>query len=224
MPPEAHAAFVCAMEDTLAGYQRPYDAPRPLICCEAGTKQWGKDVREPLPAALGRLARIDYEDERNGPGHLGMMGEPLAGQREGLGTARRPAVDEAEAIRSLVDGRSPPAETLVRMQDTLHPHKLASRYAAFPPEEARRRLETLEGHSPPQHGRGLNMAEIALGVLRRQGLDRRMPDFPTLHGAVAAWQGDRNAEQGRGDWQCTTATARVKLKRLDPILDPVKTK
>jgi len=41
---------------------------------------------------------------------------------------------------------------------------------------------------------------------------------------VAAWQGGRNAVQGQVNWQLTTAAARVKLKRLYPTLDPVKTK
>jgi len=224
IPPEANAEFVCAMEDTLEVYQRPYDAHRPLICFDAGTKQLVKEVREPIPAVPGRLERIDDEYERNGTGNLFMMFEPLAGRWEVLVTARRTAVDYAEAIRHLVDVRYPRAETIVLMQDNLNTHKLASLYEAFPPAEARRLIARLEVHYTPKHGSWLNMAEIELGVLRRQCLDRRIPDFSTLQGEVAAWQGDRNAERVRVDWQCTTADARVKLKRLYPILDPVKTK
>jgi len=47
------------MEDTLEGYQRPYNAQRPLVCFDEGTKQWVKEVRTPLPAAPGRPERID---------------------------------------------------------------------------------------------------------------------------------------------------------------------
>jgi hypothetical protein len=93
-----------------------------------------------------------------------MRCEPLAGRREVRVPARRTAVDDAEAIRHLVDVRSPQAETLVLMQDNLHTHTLASLYEAFPPEEARRLSERRAGHSTPQHGSGLNMVEIALGV------------------------------------------------------------
>jgi len=170
------------------------------------------------------LERLDYEYERNGTGNLFMMCEPLAGQREVLVTARRTAVDYAEAIRHLVDVSHPRAEKIVLVQDNLNTHKLASLYEAFPPEEARRLIDKLEVHYTPKHGSWLNMAEIELGVLRRQCLDRRLPDFATLTGEVAAWQRDRNAEQVRVDWQFTTADARVKLKRLYPILDPVKIK
>jgi hypothetical protein len=66
------------------------------------------------------------------------------------------------------------------------------------------------------------MAEIELEVVRQQCLDRRIPDFATLTDEVAAWQCDRHAAQVQVNWQFTTADARVKLKRLYPILEPVK--
>ena len=212
------------MEETLEVYQRPYDEHRPLVCFDEGTKQWVKEVREPIPAAPGRLERIDYAYERNGTGNLFRMFEPLAGRREVLVTARRTAVDSAEAIRHLVDVCHPKADQIILVQDNLNTHKLASLYEAFPPEEARRLIDKLEVHDTPKHGSWLNRAEIALGVVRQQCLDRRIPDFSTLTDAVAAWQSNRNAAQVQVDWQFTTADARVKLKRLYPILEPVKTK
>ena len=62
-------------------------------------------------------------------------------------------------------------------------------------------------------------AEIELGVLGRQGLDRRIPDREKLPHEVAAWQNRRNESQAKVDWQFTTADARVKLKRLYPITE-----
>jgi hypothetical protein len=183
-----------------------------------------KDVRPPIPGAPGHRERIDYEYERNGTGNLFMMFEPLAGQREVLVTARRTAVDYAEAIQHLVDVRYPSAEKIVLVQDNLNTHTLASLYEAFPPEEARRLIAKLEVHYTPKHDSWLNMAEIELGVLRRQCLDRRVPDFSTLIDEVAVWQSDRNAIQVKVSWQFTTADARVKLKRLYPILEPIKNK
>jgi len=210
------------MEDTLEVYQRPYDERRPLVCFDEGTKQLVKDVRAPLPAAPGHLERVDYAYERNGTGNLCMLFAPLAGRREVLVTARRTAVDYAEAIRHLVDGCHPKADQIILGQDNLNTHKLASLYEAFSPEEARRLIGTLEVHSTPKHGSWLNMAEIELGVVRRQCLDGRMPDFLPLTDEVPAWQSARNAAQVKVNWQFTTADARVKLKRLYPILEPVK--
>lgn len=212
------------MQDALEVYQRPYDAQRPLVCFDEGTTQLVQDARPPLRAAAGRPARIDYEYERHGTGNLFLMFEPLAGRREVLVTARRTAVDYAAAIQHLVDVSYPSAETIVLMQDNLNTHKLAALYEAFPPEEARRLIDKLEVHYTPKHGSWLNMAEIELAVLRGQCLDRRIPDFPTLTSEVIAWQSARNAAQVKVDWQFTTADARMKLKRLYPILEPVKNK
>jgi hypothetical protein len=153
-----------------------------------------------------------------------MMVEPLAGQREVLVTERRTAVDDAEAIRHLVDVCYPRAEKMVLGQDNLHTHQLASLYEAFPPEEARRLIDTREVHYTPKHGSGLNMAEIDRGVVRRQCLDRRIPDFSTLTAEVAAGQSARNTAPGQINWPFTTADARVKRTRLYPILEPVKNK
>ncbi len=58
------------------------------------------------------------------------------------------------------------------------------------------------------------MVEIELGVLSRQCLDRRVPDFETLETQVYAWQQRRNSESCKTDWRFTTEDARIKLKRL----------
>ena len=89
----------------------------------------------------------------------------------------------------------PAAEKIVLVQDNLNTHKPASLYEAFAPEEARRLIDKLEIHYTPKHGSWLNMAEIELGVLQRQCLDRRMADLTTLQTEVAAWQQTRNAQQ-----------------------------
>ena len=62
------------------------------------------------------------------------------------------------------------------------------------------------------------MAESELSVLSGQCLDRRIADKHTLIEEVAAWQGSRNKNHAKADWQFTTADARVKLKRLYPTI------
>ena len=80
-----------------------------------------------------------------------------------------------------------------------------------------------EIHYAPKHGSWLNMAEIELGVLQRQCLDRRIGDLTKLQSEVATWQTDRNAQQVKVNWQFKTKDARIKLKRLYPVLELVKT-
>ncbi len=65
IPPEANADFVCAMEDVLEVYQRPYDPQRPVVCVDEAMKQLVKETRHIIPAAPGRPERVDYEYERN---------------------------------------------------------------------------------------------------------------------------------------------------------------
>ena len=65
------------------------------------------------------------------------------------------------------------------------------------------------------------MAEIELSVLSRQCLDRRIPDQVSLSREVAAWEVERNAMQATVQWRFTTADARIKLKHLYPVIEPI---
>ena len=104
------------------------------------------------------------------------------------------------------------------MQDNLNTHKSASLYEAFPAAEARRLVERFEWHYTPKHGSWLNLAESELSVLAGQCLDRRISDKQTLVAEVTAWENSRNKKHAKADWKFTTATARVKLKRLYPVI------
>lgn len=218
IPPEKNAEFVAAMEDVLDVYQRPRDPRRPLVCLDEQSKQLIKETRTPIPAAPGRVARHDYEYERNGTANLFMLFAPLEGWRCVKVTERRTRLDFAEVIRELVDVHFADAEKIVLVMDDLNTHKPASLYEAFPPAEARRLVEKLEIHHTPKHGSWLDMAETELSVLTKQCLDRRLPDMETLKAEVAAWTQRRNAQRATIDWQFTTDQARVKLKRLYPSI------
>jgi hypothetical protein len=206
------------MEDVLAVYHRPYDPNCPLVCFDEGTKQQVKETRLPLLPEPGQVAKYDYEYERNGTSNLFMFFAPLEGWRHVKVTDRRTMIDWAYCMRDLVDIHFPHAETIVVVMDNLNTHKLASLYEAFPPAEARRIAEKLEIHYTPKHGSWLNMAEIELSVLSRQCLKRRIPDQPTLHHEIAAWESQRNTVASTVNWRFTTADARIKLKRLYPSI------
>jgi DDE superfamily endonuclease len=186
MPPQATAACVCAMEDGREVSTRPYDPPRPGVCLEEARKQRVAETRVPIPAAPGKLARIDNADERKGTANRFMVYEPLAGQRQGTVTDRRTAIDCAHGIRAVVDGYDPHADTIVLGMDNLNTPKPAALSEAFEPAEARRLLEPLAIHPTPTHGSWCNMAETALRVLVTQCLARRLPDKDRLTRAVAA--------------------------------------
>jgi hypothetical protein len=209
------------MEDVLAVYQRPPDPRRPLLGLDEVSKQLTKEVRTPLPALPAHPARFDTEYERNGTANLFMVCAPHLGWRQVTVTERRTRRDWAQVIKELVDVQFPTAERLVLVLDNLNTHAAASLYEAFPPAEAKRLWDKLEIHYTPKHGSWLNVAEIELSVLGRQCLDRRLPDPATLTTEVAAWEVARNAERVTISWQFTTEDARIKLKHLYPVLEPV---
>jgi hypothetical protein len=207
------------MEDVLEVYQRPYDPKRPQVCLDEASKQLIGETRLPIPAAPGRAAREDYEYVRHGTANLFMMFEPLAGRRHVRVTDRRTRKDFAEAVKELVDERYPDAEKIVLVMDNLNTHSPASLYEAFEPSEARRLTEKLEIHYTPKHGSWLDMAEIELGIMNRQCLNRRLSDATTLQREVAVWENDRNQRSTQVNWRFTTADARVKLRRLYPSIE-----
>ena len=216
IPKEENAEFVCAMEDVLEVYHRPYDPKRPMVCFDEGSKQLMKETRMPLATRTGNVAKYDYEYERNGTSNLFVFFAPLETWRHMKVTDQRTMVDFAYCMRDLVDIHFPEAEKIVLVMDNLNTHKFASLYVAFPPDEARRIIEKIEIHYTPKHGSWLNMAEIELSVLHRQCLKARIPDQIALVRKVSAWEKKRNDTEATVHWRFTTDDARIKLHRLYP--------
>ena len=206
------------MEDVLEVYHRSYADNEVLVCLDETSKQQVKETRAPREARPGAVAAYDYEYERNGVSNLFMLFAPLEGWRRAAVTGRRTKVDWARQVKQLVDEDYPDKERIVLVMDNLNTHHPASLYEAFEPVEARRIAERLEIHYTPKHGSWLNMAEIEIGVLARQCLDRRIPDQETLRREVDAWQDQRNRDMARVDWRFTTDDARIKLKSLYPAI------
>ncbi len=206
------------MEDVLEVYHRPYDERRPLVTLDEASKQLVGEVVQPLPPQPGQPERFDYEYVRNGTANLFMVSESLLGWRGVFVTERRTAKDFAEVLRWLVEELHPDAEKVVLVVDNLNTHRMASLYEAFPPEQARRIARRLEIHHTPKHGSWLNVAEIELSVLARQCLGDRVEDIEQLRREVDAWEEERNERRVEVRWRFTTADARIKLRRLYPVL------
>lgn len=216
--PEGNAEFVCKMEDILDVYKRSYDPLRPVVCMDESSKQLLKEVRNPIAAECGRVERYDTEYERNGTCNIFIDVEPLSGKRHTKVTERRTKIDWAEYIKELVDVKYATAEKVVLVMDNLNTHSGSSLYEAFEPEEAKRILDKLEIHHTPKHGSWLNIAEIEFSHLSRQCLDRRIADAGILKREINAWNEQRNKVAAKIDWQFTTDDARIKLKRLYPVI------
>jgi len=206
------------MEDVLAVYQRAYDPKRPVVCLDETSKVLRSTPRGMLPMQPGESARLDYEYERHGTANLFLSIEPLCGKRQVRVKDSRTAHDFAEVLQVLVDEDYPDAETIVLVVDNLNTHHPGALYERFQPDEARRIAARLEWHFTPEHGSWLNVAECELAVLTRQCLKRRMPNRETLSDEVQAWTNRRNQAQVKVEWQFNSDNARIKLKRLYPVL------
>jgi hypothetical protein len=210
--------YVAKMEDVLDVYQRPYAPTRPVVCLDEASKELHDLPRGSLPVEQGQPRRQDYEYERHGVANLFLMIEPLRGWRKVRVTERRTRCDFAEQLRLLSDEDYPQAERIVLVVDNLNTHGPGSLYEAFEPEEAHRLAARFEWHYTPEHGSWLNIAECELSVLQRQCLDRPIPDMSTLKREVSAWEERRNKACSKVIWHFTTADARIKLRRLYPVV------
>ena len=206
------------MEDVLEVYHRPYNEKFPMVCLDETNRQLIAETRKAIPAKPGQNKRFDYEYRRNGVVNLFMMFEPLKARRHVKIMNQRTRKDFAQCIRELVDVHYPAAEKIILVLDNLNTHSEGSFYEAFEPSEARRLAEKLEIHYTPKHGSWLNMAEIEIGVLSRQCLSRYIESKEQMISEVRAWQQQRNYAEATVDWQFTTADARIKLKKLYPVI------
>lgn len=206
------------MEDVLNVYHLPYDPAFPVVCMDESSKQLIGEVHDPIAHAPGHGQLVDHEYVRNGVAQIFVEVEPLAGKRHIEVTETRTRKDWAKFVKTMLDERYPHATKVRLVMDNLNTHEIASLYATFPPEEARRLADRLEIHYTPKHGSWLNIAEIELSALGAQCLNRRIPDMTIMRQQLLACQKDRNQRGAPINWQFRTEDARIKLSRLYPKL------
>mgnify|MGYP001593542631 FL=1 len=202
-------------------YKKPYDKKRPVVCVDESNKQLIKETRAPIPVKLGKPECFDTEYERNGVSNIFLACEPLKGKRQIKITDHRKKTDFAEFIKELVDVHYAHADKIVLVMDNLNTHNGSSLYETFRPAIAKRILDKIEIHYTPKHGSWLNMAEIELSHLSRQCLDRRIGEKEIITKEVLAWCNERNNKEIKIDWQFTTSDARIKLKKLYPVMTEI---
>lgn len=177
------------------------------------------ETRRPLPLRPGHPACYDDEYKREGTAHLFLFVQLWRGWLKVNVTARRTKRDFAPQMHLSVDVHFPEAELVRWWLINSIPILRRLCYETWPPAEARRITCKLEFHYTPKHGRWLKMAECEFAVLSAQCLDRQIPDVATLWQEIDAWQAKRNQYHTKINWRFSTHEARVKLKRLYPLLD-----
>lgn len=201
------------MYDLLDLYARPFRSREPVVCLDEKSKQLLKDSREPLPIKPGTPARLDYEYVRSGTCNLFVAVEPKGGQRTVQITDHRAKADFVAFVQYLLEQVYPTARRIHLVLDNLNTHFRKCFEQVLGIRAANKLLRRVVFHYTPKHASWLNMAEIEIGILDRQCLDRRFPDRDTLIREVDAWERRRNDEQRRIEWTFSRQDADLKMSR-----------
>jgi transposase len=201
------------MYDLLDLYARPFRSGEPVICLDEKSKQLLKDSRVPLPIRPGTPTRQDYEYVRAGTCNLFVAVEPKGGRRTILVTDHRAKADFVAFVQYLLEQVYTTARRVHLVMDNLNTHFRKCFEEVLGLKEAKALLRRVVFHYTPKHASWLNMAEIEIGILDRQCLDRRLPNRATLITEVDAWQSRRNEDQRGITWSFTRQDADQKMAR-----------
>lgn len=201
------------MYNLLELYERPLSQAEPVLCIDEKSLQLIGNSRAPLPMARHTPAKQDYEYTRNGTTNLFVAVEPKAGQRVVSVTEHRGKVDFVAFIKDLLTGAYAKARRVHLVLDNLNTHFKKCFDDVLGQRAATKLLRRVQFHYTPKHASWLNMAEIEIGILSRQCLDRRIASRQLLRSEVEAWQQTRNALRRTIEWKFTRQDADTKLGR-----------
>ena len=199
------------MYDLLALYAKPLCRKEPVICIDEKSLQLIGHSRQSLPMAPRAPTKEDYEYTRHGTTNLFVAVEPKAGQRIVSVTERRTKVDFVAFIDQLLTGAYAKARRIHLVLDNLNTHFRKCFEDVLGQRCATKLLRRVVFHYTPKHASWLNMAEIEVGILSRQCLDRRIQNRELLEREVDAWQQDRNKCKRTIEWKFTRQDADRKL-------------
>lgn len=219
MIPTVDVDFVCAMEAVLDVYERPYDKDHPVVGLDESPQQIISQVRTGFTDSKG-VEYEDYEYKREGVADIYAVCEPLTGQRKIFVKDNHNRLSWAQVICVVAREMFPEAEKITIVEDNLAAHKPSALYEILPAEQAREILRRLEFVPTPKHGSWLNVAEIELNLLKRNGLAKRVGSREELEKQATEYETARNKKEVKINWQFTSKDARIKLKRLYPSIEP----
>ncbi len=199
------------MYDLLDLYARPFRPEEPVVCLDEKSKQLLWDSRAPLPIRPGTPVRRDYEYVRAGTCNLFVAVEPRGGKRTVVVTDRRAKTDFVAFVRYLLEQVYAKARRIHLVMDNLNTHFRKCFEEVLGVRKAKVFLRRVVFHYTLKHASWLNMAEIEIGILDRQCLDRRLPNRDILVAEVDAWQQRRNADKRGIAWSFTRQDADGKM-------------
>jgi hypothetical protein len=211
--PKLTPEFKKRMENILDLYEESYDPKRPVVCFDEKAKQLLAEVRQPRPAKPGRPMQRDYEYKRCGTCCALVAVEPKGGKRLVQVRKRRTAKDYAWCLKHL-ERQYPHAKIIRLVQDNLNTHCEKSLTETFGEQEGKELFKRFEFHFTPKHASWLNMAELEIGVLEGQCLNRRISTMEKMRKEVRAWEKRRNKQKKGIKWGFTKEKAQKTFPEL----------
>jgi hypothetical protein len=200
---ELDQAYIQKMEDVLAIYEKPYNPAQPVLCLDEKPISLHADVRAPIPAKPGKLAKQDNEYKRCGTANVFGVVEPKSGRHFTTATPNRSGAEFARMVEHIVK-QYPVADAIHLVMDNLNTHCRKSLTDCFGEQRGGDIWDRLSVHYTPKHGSWLDQAEIELSLYSRQCLGtRRIPDLATLKRETKAWNRKTNWKRTKINWRFT---------------------
>ena len=205
---ELNADYIQKMEDVLAVYEKPYNPAEPVVCLDEKPISLHADVRAPIPARPGKVAKRDNEYKRCGTANVFGVVEPKVGRHFTTATPDRSAFQFAQVVYRLAL-QYPEAKTIHLVMDNLNTHCRKSLTDLYGAEIGGEIWNRFTIHYTPKHGSWLDQAEIELSLFSRQCLgQRRISDLSLLQRETKAWNRQANRARTTINWRFTRRRAR----------------
>lgn len=202
------------MEDVLTLYTRPLPRGHELHCFDECSKPLLGTPRGGFPCVPGVPRRVDYEYERRGTRNLFVAVAPFTGTRTVAVTTRRTTADTAAFLWAYCMEDHQDARHLHLVLDNLNTHQEEALRTAWGTKQAARFFSKVTFHFTPCHASWLNMAEIEISCLKKQGLQERIGTEDDLRQRADGIVQFRNQQQRTITWSFT----RTKARKVFPSL------
>lgn len=202
------------MDDILALYTEPLPNGHEIHCFDETPKQLLGTPRGGKGPKPGKPRTLDYEYSRNGRRNMFVAVSPFVGSRTVSITARRTAIDTAGFLWRYVMENHTEAKHMHLVLDNLNTHTKHSLRKTLGEEKAKAFFTRVTLHFTPPHASWLNMAELEINCLKKQGLKARIASEEQMKAVAEAIVAERNTRKAKITWGFTITKAREKFPAL----------
>jgi DDE superfamily endonuclease len=208
--PRLDEKFVEQMMDVLEVYEREYTPEFPVICIDEKNHQLLEQIR-PVFVDQHGIYHQDNEYKRQGVAKEFVCLEPKTGRTQIQVVSKRGKTEFAEFVEQVVMHTYASAQKVILVTDQLNIHREQSIWDTYPQDYAESIVARIEWHYTPVHGSWLDQAEIAIRLMSKALLQKRLASMEATKEKVAAYLTRINAHPKPIQWQFTRVKARDKF-------------